>query len=112
MAPVPYLPLLFTPVGHGRYPEDSQRAWDDLGPVGTSRFCCWCIRSWLAALVAARLMVPATKNLDLHGSVSDGTRIGVVLLISPIIALMLASRRSGGNVLVCPGSILPAGVTL
>jgi hypothetical protein len=30
----------------------------------------------------------------------------------PIIALMLASRRSGGNVLVCPGSILLAGVTL
>jgi len=64
----------------------------------------------VAAWEAARFIVPATQNLDLHGRVSDGTRLAVVSLVSTpimIITLMLASRRSGSNVLAYLGLDIP-----
>jgi len=64
----------------------------------------------VAAWEAARFIVPATQNLDLHGRISDGTRLAVVSLVSTpvmIITLMLASRRSGSNVLAYLGLDIP-----
>jgi uncharacterized protein len=55
-------------------------------------------------------MVSATQNLDLYGRISSGTRVAVVSLFSTpilIITLMLASRRSGSNVLAYLGLNIP-----
>jgi len=64
----------------------------------------------VAALVAARFMVPATQNLDLYGRLSNGTRLAVISLASApvmIITAMLASRRSGSGVLAYLGLDIP-----
>jgi membrane protease YdiL (CAAX protease family) len=60
--------------------------------------------------VAVRFMIPATRNLDLYGRISNGTWLAVVSLASTpvtIIALMLASRRSGSSVLAYLGLDIP-----
>ena len=66
--------------------------------------------SRMIAAVAVRFTVPAPQNLDLHGRISDGTWIAVFSLVSTpilIITLMLASRRSGSNVLAYLGLDIP-----
>jgi len=59
---------------------------------------------------AVRFTIPATRNLDLYGRMSNGTRQAVILLASApvmIITLMLASRRSGSSVLAYLGLDIP-----
>jgi uncharacterized protein len=64
----------------------------------------------VVAMMAVRFMIPATQNLDLHGRISNGTRLAVVTLVSTpvlIITLILASRRSGSNVFAYLGVDIP-----
>jgi uncharacterized protein len=64
----------------------------------------------LIAVVAVRLMIPGTRNLDLYGRIANGTRLAVISLASSpvmIITLMLASRRSGSSVFAYLGLDIP-----
>jgi len=62
------------------------------------------------AMVAVRILIPATQNFDLQRRIADGTRVAVVSLVSTpvlVVTLMLASRRSGSNVLAYLGLDIP-----
>ena len=64
--------------------------------------------SRMIAGVAVRFMVP--QDLDLHGRISNGTRVAVFSLVSTpilIITLILASRRSRSSVLAYLGLDIP-----
>src|SRR5215468_8301045 len=66
--------------------------------------------SRIIAGVAVRFIVPAAQNLDLHARISNGTWIAIFSLVSTpilVITLMLASRRSGSNVLAYLGLDIP-----
>src|SRR5215471_10265198 len=68
------------------------------------------VSSRVVAVVAARFMIPAAQSLDLHGRIFNGTWIAVFSLISSpilVITVMLASRRSGANVLAYLGLDIP-----
>ena len=68
------------------------------------------VLSVVIAVAAVRTMLPAPKSFDLQRRISDGTRFAVISLVSTpvmVVTLMLASRRSGSNVLAYLGLDIP-----